>query len=366
MTSSTMHAVRLYSHGGPEVLRYEEVPLPQVGPSDVLVRVRATSVNSWDLRYRRGLLPKPLPGRPGWPLPFQLGRDAAGEVVSVGGAVSRWKVGDRVVQMPHPACGSCAMCERGLDNMCLNSAYPGHQVFGGYAEYVTRAENGLLALPDNIGFETAAATMWSYTTPLNCIMRRAPVRAGDTALILGASGSMAIAYAQLGKIAGATIIGTTTKLDRVDDLRAIGYDHVLGSSDPALPQQVRELTGGLGVDAAWDCVGGQEFFARAVACTRLGGSIAVLASPVDSTSSQMLNMSPTLFIAGEYNVVGVRGATRKDQRIVMDLLAKGRIKPVIDRVLPLSEAAAAHEFLESRQQVGKVVLVPWNTGSNSQ
>src|SRR5438045_3816902 len=139
-----MKAVRLYGHGGPEVLRYEDVEIPPCGPNEVLVRVRATSINSWDLRYRRGLLPKPLPGRPNWPLPFQLGRDAAGEVAEIGAEVSRWQVGDRVVQMPHPACGHCVMCERGQDNLCTDTAYPGHQVFGGYAEYVVRPQHGLL------------------------------------------------------------------------------------------------------------------------------------------------------------------------------------------------------------------------------
>lgn len=353
-----MKAVRLYEHGGPEVLRYEDVAMPDMGQHDVLIRVRATSLNSWDLRYRRGLLPKPLPGRPAWPLPFQLGRDAAGEVVEVGAAVTRWRPGDRVVQMPHPACGHCAMCERGHDNLCVDTAYPGHQIFGGYAEYIARPETAILRLADHVGFEDAAAAMWSYTTPLNCIMRRAPVRPGDTAIVFGASGSMATAYAQLGKLAGATIIGTTTKPDRAEELRAIGYDHVLDSNDPDLPAKVRALTNGLGADAAWDCVGGQTFFARAVSCTRLGGSVAVLASPLDTTSSNALEMPPTLFIAGEYNIVGVRGATRQDQKTVLGLLANGRIKPAIDRILPLSEAAAAHALLESRQQVGKIVLTP--------
>lgn len=250
------------------------------------------------------------------------------------------------------------MCLRAHDNLCVNIAYPGHQIFGGYAEYIVRPQDAVLALPDHVTFENAAATMWSYTTPLNCITRRAPVRAGDTAIVFGASGGMAIAYAQLGRLAGATIIGTTTKPERAAELRALGYDHILDSRDTDLARTVRDMTNGLGADAAWDCVGGRDFFALSVACTRLGGSVAVLASPLGETGAAPLEMPATLFIAGEYNVVGVRGATRRDQEICLKLLADGRIAPVVDRTFPLSQAAEAHAFLETRQQVGKIVLIP--------
>ena len=279
-------------------------------------------------------------------------------MIGVGAEVTRWQVGDRVVQMPHPACGRCAMCVRGRDNLCLDTAYPGHQLFGGYAELIARPEDAVLPLAPHVSFEAAAATMWAYTTPLNCVTRCAPVGIGDTAIVFGASGAMATAYAQLGRLAGATVIGTTTKLDRADELRAIGYDHVLGSEDPDLPQQVRALTGGLGADAAWDCIGGQRYFALSAACTRLGGAIAVLASPLGESSGTPLQMATTQFIAGEQKVAGVRAATRRDQQVCLTLLERGSIAPVIDRVLPLAEAAEAHALLESRQQIGKIVLRP--------
>ncbi len=353
-----MRAVRLHRHGGPEVLHVEEVPVPEVGDHDVLVRVHATSVNSWDLKYRAGMLPpSPLPGRAAWPLPFQLGRDAAGVVERVGPAVTAWSVGDRVVQMPHPACGHCPMCVRGRDNLCLRAAYPGHQVFGGYAEYVARPETALLKLPDAVSYEAAGASMWAFTTPLNCLRRRAPVGPGDILLLTGASGGLASSAVQLGKLAGATVIGTTTKPERAGELRAIGFDHVVDVRDPEAVAAVRRTTGGLGVDAAWDCVGGTPSFRFAASCTRLGGAVAVLGTPSDAEGFG-LEISTLSFIFGELNVVGVRAATRQDQQSVVDLLASGAIAPVIDRVYPLADAAAAHEYLESRRQIGKVVLMP--------
>jgi putative oxidoreductase len=353
-----MKAVRLFEHGGPEVLRYVDVPVPDAGPDEVLIRVHATAVNTWDLRYRAGELPPVHPGRPAWPLPFQLGRDAAGEVVSVGANVARWRPGDRVAQLPHPACGVCDLCLHGLDNLCVDTAYPGHQVFGGYAEYIVRHQDTVLAIPDAVDYQRAAATLWTYTTPLNC-MRRAPVGLGDTVLITGASGGMATACAQLSRLSGANVIGTTTKPDRTEQLAKLGYDHVLHSADPDLPKQVRELTHGRGVDAVWDCVGGNDFLQLSVSCVRLGGTVVVMAAPAEKGALwKKLELNVSTFISLQVRIVGVRAATRRDQHRCMELLAAGKINPVIDRTFPLASAAEAHAYLAAHRQIGKVVLLP--------
>lgn len=353
--SETMKAVRLFEYGGPEVLQFLDVPVPAIRHDEVLIRVRATSVNAWDIRYRAGNLPPPLPGRGAFPLPFQLGRDAAGEIVEVGADVERWHAGDRVVQMAQPACGLCAMCLRGKDNLCLNIEIPGHQIFGGNAEYVVRHQNSILAIPDGIEFNIAAATMWSYSTPMNCT-RRAPVGPGDVALITGASGSLATACAQLAKLNGATVIGTTTKVDRDDELLAVGYDHVLHSSDPRMADHLANLTHGLGADAVYDCVGGKDFFNFSVANVRVGGTVLVLAAPYDKGFE--LETSAGLFIAKELSVHGVRGATRRDNEICMELLANRKIAPVVDRTFPLSRAVEAHTYVEGQTGIGKVLLIP--------
>lgn len=351
-----MKAVRLFEHGGPDVLTYMDVPVPEVGPDEVLIRVHATSVNSWDLRYRAGNLPsRPIPGRAPFVLPFQLGRDAAGEVVEVGAKVSRWQVGDRVLQMTQPACGQCAMCLRGKENLCIDTAIPGHQVFGGYAEYIVRNQHAILAIPDNVDYNTAAATLWTYATPMNCL-RRAPVGPGDTVVITGASGATATACAQLAKLRGAVVIGTTTKSDRDERLEAVGFDHVVRSADPEMADRVRELTYGLGADVVWDCVGGNEFFQRSVSCTRLGGAVIVLGAPFDAGWG--LELDVMTFIFKELSVLGIRAATRRDQQVCLELLANGKIHPIIDRSFPLAEAAAAHGYLESQRQIGKVLLLP--------
>src|SRR3989338_2273594 len=149
MLARSMMAVRLFEYGDPSVLQYVEVPVPDIEPDEVLVKVRATSVTRWDLRYRQGLLTPP-PGRAPLPLPFQLGREAAGEVAAVGADVQAFQPGDRVLALTCPACGWCGYCRRGLDNLCVDIGLPGHQRFGGYAEYVARKENELLRAPDSL------------------------------------------------------------------------------------------------------------------------------------------------------------------------------------------------------------------------
>nr|GLK33383.1 hypothetical protein GCM10017611_02250 [Rhodococcus wratislaviensis] len=245
------------------------------------------------------------------------------------------------------------MCVRGKDNLCINTAYPGHQIFGGYAEYIVRSQHEILRIPEGVDYADAAATLWSYTTPLNCAANRAPIGFGETVLITGASGGLAIAAAQVARLHGATVIGTTTKPDRSDELEAAGYDHILNSLNPSLPEQVKELTNGLGVDAVWDCVGGNEFMRLAIESVRLGGTIAVMA-----INSPKVDIPSESFIAGEITITGVRAASRRDQELCMTMLGQGRIRPVIDKVYPLKDAVLAHEYLEGRHQIGKVLLAP--------
>ena len=220
--------------------------------------------------------------------------DAAGEIVATGENVTRWRPGDRAVQLPHPPCRNCALCVRGLENLCIDTAYPGHQVFGGYAQYVVRRQDAILPIPDGVDFETAAATMWTYTTPLNCA-RQAPVGPGDTVVITGASGGMAIACAQLAKLSGATVIGTTTKPDRDEALSKLGYDHILRSTDP----DCRHRSGADTRSGRRRRLGlcRRQRLLPAPSCIRLGGTVIVLGTPTDQGSR--LELDALALIGGQ-------------------------------------------------------------------
>ena len=348
-----MKAVRLSEYGPPEVLRYVEVPLPEVAAGEVLVRVRATSASNWDLRYRRGGLTPP-PGRPPLPLPFQLGREVAGEVAAVGTGVSRFKPGDRVVAMTCPACGNCDYCMRGLDNLCVGTTLPGHQRFGGYAQYVSRRDSELLRAPDDVPFEKLACLLWSYATVWRMAITRGSLRPGQDVLITAASSGMGTAAIQIARLGGARrIFATTGSVEKSDRLKRMGVDEVLDYREGNVPARVRELTNGAGVDLVLEFVGG-DMFALGMQCLRMAGTLVSGAQH----GGRMVTIDLDLLYRSDLIIQGARASTRRDQELVLELCGNGKIDPVIHRILPLQEAVEAHRILERQEHIGKIVLVP--------
>lgn len=189
-----MKAVRIYEHGNLDVLNYRDYPKPKVGEFDVLIKVMATSVSGWDIKYRKGAWTQlkegkyTIPGRKAFPIPQQLGRECTGEVVEIGKRVSSFSVGDRVMGLVHPENPYCDNAIRGLGNLSTDIDYPGHTMFGGNAQYVARPEHHFLKLPDNVSFESAAAGSWAYPTSHRIIVDRLKVELGDFVFISGTSG----------------------------------------------------------------------------------------------------------------------------------------------------------------------------------
>jgi len=356
MLPASIKAVQFDEYGEPSVLRYIDVPMPEIDESDVLIKVRATSVNRFDLKMRRGQIPQ-IPGRDPFPMPFQPGRDVAGEVIAVGPKVNRFKKGDRVVGMTHPACGQCDMCLRGFDNLCINIKLPGHQSPGGHAEYVSRRESEVLPAPDGVSYEKLGTCLWSYSTAWNIVSRRGGLKPEQSVLITGASGGMGTATVQLAKLVGASkIFATTGSPAKIDKLKQLGIDHVIDYREANALDQIKSLTNGKGVDLVIDFVG-DEVFIFGLKCLCMTGTI-VLVAGEEAKSSINIDMLTVMLLHRHVNIYGVRGSKRIDQKIVLELLGAGRIDPVIDQVLPLSEAVRAHEIMENRQQFGRIVLVP--------
>ena len=352
MLPRSMMAVRLFEYGEPCVLRYVEVALPEIGPDEVLVRVRATSVTRWDLRYRQGLLTPP-PGRAPLPIPFQLGRDAAGEVAAAGAQVRRFRAGDRVIAMTCPACGACEYCRRGLDNLCVDVGLPGHQRFGAYAQYVARKESELLHAPGSVPFEKLACLLWSYSTVWHMAIHRGQLRPGEQVLITAASGGMGTAAIQIARLAGAgKIIAITGSAKKVAPLLELGATHVLNHRDEDVPARIMEITDGPGVDLALENVGG-AMLPLCMQCLRMDGTLV----SAGQHGGRYCMVDVEMLYRRHLNVLGTRGATRQEQALVVALAGEGRLDPVISHVLPLSEAAEAHRILERREQLGKIVLV---------
>jgi putative oxidoreductase len=351
-------AVRLFEYGGPDKLVYGEYDLPPVGARDVMVKNHAGSVSRWDVKYRNGDLARyQIPGRAAFPLPQQLGREAAGEVIAVGPSVTRFKPGDRVIGVTHPEDPDSVETARGLGNLSRNLAIPGHQAMGSYAQYLVRDQSMWLPLPDGVDYEQAGVALWPFSSSHRVVRDRLRVKLGDHVLIAGASGGMGQATLQLAKLAGARVIATTRHEGKAAILRELGADAVVVTADEDQAfKDVSRLTGGEGVDHAVDYTGNPELLQFIGSVMRLGGTLVVTSEqgrdPLPFRAADLIRL--------ELNLIGLRGARMNDMQSVLNLLGEGRITTRIAARFPLEKVGEAHALLEaSPDLVGRIVVLPW-------
>ena len=356
---NTTMAVRVFEHGGPETLVYGEYELDDLGPRDVLVKVLVASVSGWDIKYRAGL-PRvyALPGRSPFPLPQQLGREAAGTVAAVGQEVSQFKIGDRVMAVTHPENPYSRETARGLGNLSTGIAIPGHQAPGSYAQYVVRDQTLWLPVPEGVELEQAALTLWPFSTAHRVVADRLGVRLGDTVIVAGASGGMGLATVALARLMGARTIAVTRSATKAAALRDTYVDEVVVVSDhEAASAELLELTDGYGAEHAVDYTGDPDVLRLLVGGLALGGRLLVAAG---EQASQSLPIGIRQFVSLELTVLGIRGARANDTRVARDLLAAGRIHTPVAAKFALREIAQAHVwFEENRDVIGRIVLDPW-------
>lgn len=352
-----MKAVVFHEHGGPEVLRYEDIDVPEPGPGEVLVRVGAATVNRGpDQMVRAGGF-----GIPGFTLPHVSGADAAGEVTALGEGVEDFAVGDRVVVYPILWDGTCDFCLAGAgENYCRNWRLVGVHTWGGYADYVKVPARNLVALPDSVSYAAAATLPVSYITTHHGMTQLAKTTEADTVLVMAAGSGVGVAAIQLAKLAGARVIATTGAEWKQQRAREIGADEVLNYNDEAWPERVRELTDGRGVSVAFDNIGA-DTFARTVDCLDRRGRL-FCSGATGSWSTQLdlrklyRNMNSFFF--------HMQG-TKADLAELVAFVGDGRLDPVIDSEYPLANAVHAQEKLMAQEQFGKVVLVPEGAANGS-
>ena len=351
-------AVRLFEYGGPDKLIYGEYDLPPLGERDVLVKNMAGSVSRWDVKYRAGDLARyQIPGRAAFPLPQQLGREAAGEVVAIGRAVRVSSWATALSASPIPRTRIPIETARGLGNLSRNLAIPGHQAFGSYAQYLVRDERMWLPLPDGVDYEQAGVALWPFSSSHRVVHDRLKVRLGDTVLIAGASGGMGQATMQLCKLAGARVLATTRHAAKAATLHELGADAAVVTADAERARaDVMALTGGEGVDHAVDYTGSPELLRFIGGVMRLGGSLVISSEqgrePMPFIASDMIRL--------ELNLLGIRGARMNDMLTVLKLLGERRIKTRIAARFPLAKVGEAHELLvNSPDLVGRIVVLPW-------
>ncbi|OTP66588.1 Quinone oxidoreductase [Caballeronia sordidicola] len=353
-----MKAVRIFEYGSPEVLRYGDYEQPSVGPHDVKVKVLATTISRFDIKYRLGLLSSvALPGRKGFPMPMQLGRDAAGIVEAIGSDVTAFRVGDRVVGLTSPANPMSAMSMMGLGNLSTDIDLPGHTMYGSNAQFVARPESYWLPLGDDVSMVDAAAAMWAYATAHRALINRLNAQIGDTLLIIGASGGMGSATLDLANKMGIRTIVTTRSPNSVSYLNECGASDVIVIGPKTnLAEKIGVLVGKLGLDAAIDYSGDAAMLRLCVDVLRPGGRLAVIAGE-QNRDPMPINVEDCIRL--ELNIYGCRGSNISDQQAVVKLLGEKKIKPAVAAVMKLSEISIAHEMLENGNVNGRIVLEPW-------
>ncbi len=343
-----MKAVVMHERGGPEVLRYEDFPTPEPGPGQALVRVRACGLNHLDVFTRRGEQGRRVK------LPHILGIETTGEVAALGEGVTDLQVGDRVISGPGIWCGRCEMCQAGEENMCVERLIVGVDVHGGYAEYIKLPSYALAPLPESVSFEQGAVTLIAYGTAWHMLVDRARLGSGETLLVLAAGSGVGMAAVQVGKYLGVRVLATASTDEKLDRAREQGADETINyAQQPRFARAVRKLTDGRGADVVFEHVGA-DTWKDSVAALAIGGRLVTCGS----TTGRWGQTDLWGLFAKQATLLGSFSSTQSNFRTVLGLVAEGKLNPVIDSVLPLSEAADGHHRLEARQVFGKMVLQP--------
>ena len=340
-----MKAIVYSEHGGPEVLRYTEVPTPEIGAGEILVRVRACALNHLDLWLRKG-----IPGMP-IPLPHIPGSDIAGEVERVGDKVTTVKPGQKVLLQPGISCGQCAKCLAGEDNQCRAYTLFGQGVDGGCAEYVRSPAVNAVPMPENISFEEAAAFPLVSLTAWHMLITRAQLKPAETVLVLAAGSGVGSAAIQIAKASGARVVATAGSDEKLSKARELGADAVINHSRQEIAAEVKRLTDRRGVDVVFEHVG-QATWEQSIRSLVPGGRLVTCGA----TTGYVGNLDIRYLFTRQLSLLGSFMGSKAELYSALELLRRGLLKPVIDIVMPLAECTKAHERLEHREQFGKIVL----------
>jgi NADPH:quinone reductase-like Zn-dependent oxidoreductase len=342
-----MKAIQLIAHGTPGQFKLVTVPSPVPAPGEVVVSVKACGLNHLDLWMEKGALPIATE------LPRIPGSEISGEIFSVGPHVTGWRPGDRIAVQSNLFCGNCDYCAEGRESLCLNGILLGVQRDGGFAERVSVPARALVPLPEGVDFHASAALSLSGSTAMHMLTERTTVRPGDWVLVIAGASGVGSAAVQIARQLGAYVIATGSTEIKRNLALALGAHHAIDSTSKEWPSEVRRLTGRRGVDLVVEHVGGETLM-RAFHCLARGGTIVTCGA----TSGKLIELNLWPFFVKEQRLIGSYGRTRADLESTLQWAASGKLKPVIDAVLPLSAAAEGLRRLEARAVCGKLLIQP--------
>jgi NADPH:quinone reductase-like Zn-dependent oxidoreductase len=334
-------------HGGPEVLEYADVPEPSIRANEVLVEVKACALNHLDIFVRGG-----LPGIE-IPLPHILGCDVAGVAREVGELVTWVKPGDEVMVQPGVSCGHCEACLSGQDNLCREYDMIGYRRDGGYAEFVAVPGGNLIPKPAQLSWEEAAALPLVTVTAWHMLVTRANVQPGEDVLVHAAGSGVGSVAIQIAKLRGARVLTTASSDEKLAKARELGADVTINYTQDDWPKEVRRLTERKGVDVVVEHTGAATW-AGSISSLKNNGRLVTCGA----TSGFDARTDLRQVFYRHLTLLGSFMGSKAELLEAMKFVKEGKIRAVVDRVLPLSEARKAHELIEDRAQFGKIVLQP--------
>jgi NADPH:quinone reductase-like Zn-dependent oxidoreductase len=333
-----LRAAFFNEHGGSDKILYGDYRDPVADTGEVVVRVKACALNQVDMLLLDGRFPPPEG------LPHVNGCEVTGVVEGTG---------RRVIVFPGFSCGTCEFCLRGERTVCLRYGYLGAHKDGGYAELVKAPAANLLPLPEAIGFEAGAALPLAFLTSWHALVAQAQLKPGQTVLVHAAGSGVGSAAIQIARLIGARVMTTVGSDDKLDFAKSLGAEHVVNYRTQDFVEEAKKWTGKRGVDVVVEHIGGETFERSSYALTRLGTLVSI-----GSHDTHWGKLDLRHVYSKNLRIVGTNLGSIPELRTILDYVASGRLKPVIDRAFPLKDARAAVQHVLDRKNKGKVLLVP--------
>ncbi len=340
-----MRAVIFKEHGDVNRLTYTDVPTPKTGPGEALIRVRACALNHLDIWTRQGMVGIKIP------LPHILGCDVAGEIAEVGSKVKAKKIGTHVVVAPGISCGQCKWCKTGWDSLCPAYRIVGFQIDGGYAQYVKVPARNLIPVSNRYSWTEWAACPLVFLTAWHMLHTRAQLKKGETVLIHAAGSGVGSAAIQVAKAAGARVLTTVGSSEKEKPAKKLGADVVIHYKKTDFTDEVKKHTKGEGVDVVFEHIGAETFTKSLVSLSKKGRLVTC-----GTTSGGQVQLDLRFLFVRQHSILGSYMGGRWELEHAIKSLERGRFKPVVDSVFPLSEARRAHLRMLDRKNFGKIVL----------